>query len=100
MIYRELTAIVYALQNYEFLTSRSKHPITIFTDHKPILNLFAENPTSPSQDLLRAVSVDNLSKTTFQTSRYQNNILIPRIEITVEIEHKQNSTTKKANKFD
>ena len=41
IIYRELSAIVYALEIYEFIIIGSKHPITIFTDHKPILSLFA-----------------------------------------------------------
>ena len=39
---RELLAIVYALQIYEFLIIGSPHPIYIFTDHKPLLHCFAE----------------------------------------------------------
>ena len=38
---RELLAIVYALQIYEFLIIGSPHPIYIFTDHKPLLHCFA-----------------------------------------------------------
>ena len=39
---RELLAIVYALQIYEFLIIGSPHPIYIFTDHKPFLHCFAK----------------------------------------------------------
>ena len=39
---RELLAIVYALQIYEFLIIGSPHPIYIFTDHKPLLHCFAK----------------------------------------------------------
>ena len=39
VIYRELSAIVYTLEIYEILIIGSKHPITILTDHKPILTL-------------------------------------------------------------
>ena len=39
---RELLAIVYALQTYEFLIIESPHPIYIFPDHKPLLHCFAK----------------------------------------------------------
>ena len=39
---RNLLAIVYALQIYEFLIIGSPHPIYIFTDHKPLLHCFAK----------------------------------------------------------
>ena len=39
---RELLAIVYALQIYEFLIIGSSHPIYLFTDHKPLLHCFAK----------------------------------------------------------
>ena len=39
---RELLAIVYALQLYEFLIIGSPHPIYLFTDHKPLLHCFAK----------------------------------------------------------
>ena len=42
---RELLAIVYALQIYEFLIIGSPHPINIFTDHKPLLHCFATKET-------------------------------------------------------
>ena len=42
---RELLAIVYALQLYEFLIFGSPHPIYIFTDHKPLLHCFAKRET-------------------------------------------------------
>ena len=42
---RELLAIVYALQIYEFLIIGSPHPIYIFTDHKPLLHCFAKTET-------------------------------------------------------
>ena len=41
IVCRELTAIVFAAEIYEFLVFGSKHAITIFTDHKPILSLLA-----------------------------------------------------------
>ena len=37
---RELCAITFALSQYEFIVIGSKFPITIFTDHNPILFLF------------------------------------------------------------
>ena len=37
---RELCAITFALAQYEFIIIGSKFPITIFTDHNPILFLF------------------------------------------------------------
>ena len=39
---RELLAIFYALQIYEFLNIGSPHPIYIFTDLKPLLHCFAK----------------------------------------------------------
>ena len=39
---RELLAIVYALQIYEFLIFGSPHPIYIFTNNKPLLHCFAK----------------------------------------------------------
>ena len=41
VIYRELIAIVYAVEFYDFLIKSSKHSITFFTDHKPILSVLA-----------------------------------------------------------
>ena len=44
---RELCAITFALSQYEFIIIGSKFPITVFTDHNPILFLFTRkgNPT-------------------------------------------------------
>ena len=39
-IVRECSAILYALSEYEFFIQGSKHPIILYTDHKPILFLF------------------------------------------------------------
>ncbi|MCP4485250.1 MAG: hypothetical protein GY823_11910, partial [Flavobacteriaceae bacterium] len=39
---RELTAIIFALETYEHLIIGSPHPIYVFTDHKPILYLWAK----------------------------------------------------------
>ena len=39
---RELLAIVYALQIYEFLITGSPHPIYKFTDYKPLPHCFAK----------------------------------------------------------
>ena len=36
----ECSAIIFALTEYEFLLSESKHPIIQFSDHKPIIYLF------------------------------------------------------------
>ena len=37
---REYSAITLALTEYEFLLTGSKHPIVLFTDHKPIIYHF------------------------------------------------------------
>ena len=42
---RDLLAIVYALQFYEFLIIGSSHQIYIFTDHKPLLHCCAKKGT-------------------------------------------------------
>ena len=42
---RELCAITFALSQYEFMVIGSKIPITIFTDHNPILSLFTSKKT-------------------------------------------------------
>ena len=48
-LYRELLAIVYTLQIYEFFIIGSPHPICMFTDHKPLLHCFAKKEIlSPS----------------------------------------------------
>ena len=39
---RECSAIIFALTEYEFLLTGSNHPIILFTDHKPIINLFTQ----------------------------------------------------------
>ena len=39
---RESSAIIYALSEYEFLIQGSKHPIILYTDHKPIHYLFSQ----------------------------------------------------------
>ena len=41
-ILRECSAVIYALSEYEFLIQGSRHPIKIYTDHKPILFLFTQ----------------------------------------------------------
>ena len=41
-ILRECSAIIYALSEFEFLIQGSKHPIILYTDHKPILFLFTQ----------------------------------------------------------
>ena len=40
-LYRELAAVIFALQTYEYVIIGSKFPITIFCDHRPILFLWA-----------------------------------------------------------
>ena len=39
---RERSAIIFALTEYEFLLTGSKHPIILFSDHKPIIYLFTQ----------------------------------------------------------
>ena len=41
-ILRECSAIIYALSEYDFPIQGSKHPIILYTDHKPILFLFTQ----------------------------------------------------------
>jgi hypothetical protein len=41
-IHRELAALQFALEKYEYLIIGSKHPLGLFTDHKPILYLFSK----------------------------------------------------------
>ena len=42
ILMRECTAILYTLTEYEFLILGSKHPIVLFSDHKPIIFLFTQ----------------------------------------------------------
>ena len=39
---RECLAIIFALTDYEFLLTGSKHPIILYSDRKPIQYLFAQ----------------------------------------------------------
>ena len=39
ILIRDCSAIIFALTEYEFLLTGSKHPIILFSDHKPILYL-------------------------------------------------------------
>ena len=41
VIYREITAIVYALEVHEILIIDTEHPIINLRDHKPIASFFA-----------------------------------------------------------
>ena len=41
IMYRELGDGAYELEIKEFLIIGSRHPITVFNDHKPIISLFA-----------------------------------------------------------
>ena len=61
---RELLAIVYALQIYEFLIIGSPHPIYIFTDHKPLLHCFAKKGT-----LVQDFIEHKCNSQSFQTSK-------------------------------
>ena len=40
---RECSAITFALAEYELTLTGSKHPIVLFSDHKPIIYLFTQN---------------------------------------------------------
>ena len=42
---RKLCAITFALSQYEFMVIGSKFPMTIFTDHNPILSFFTSKRT-------------------------------------------------------
>ena len=49
---RECTAIIYTLNEYEFLILGSKYPTVLFTDHKPIIFLFLQK-SSPNHRAYR-----------------------------------------------
>ena len=59
---RELLAIVYALQIYEFLIIGSPHPIYIFTDHRPLQHCFAKKGNLSSRFYRAQMQLTNLSK--------------------------------------
>ena len=59
---RELLAIVYALQIYEFLKIVSPHPIYILTDHKPLLHCFAKKGNLSSRFYRAQMQITNFSK--------------------------------------
>ena len=59
---RELLAIVYALQLYEFLIIGSPHPIYLFTDHKPLLHCFAKKRNLSPRFYRAQMQLTNLSK--------------------------------------
>ena len=52
IMYKELMAIIFALQVYEFLIIGSEYPITIFSDHRPLVWLFSTK-IKPSPVILR-----------------------------------------------
>ena len=43
---RKCTAIIYTLTEHEILILGFKHPIVLFTDHKPIIILFTQKSSS------------------------------------------------------
>ena len=49
---RECTAIIHILTKYELLIHGSKHPTVLFTDHKPIIFLFAQK-SNPNHRVYR-----------------------------------------------
>ena len=49
---RLCTAIIHTLTKYEFLILGSKHPTVLFTDHEPIIFLFAQN-SNPNHRVYR-----------------------------------------------
>ena len=59
---RELLAIVYALQIYEFLIIGSPHPIYIFTDNKPLLHCFAKKGNLSPRLYRAQVQLTKISK--------------------------------------
>ena len=59
---RELLALVYALQIYEFLIVGSPHPIYIFTDHKPLLHCFAKKGNLSPRFYKARMQLTNFSK--------------------------------------
>ena len=64
---RELLAIVYALQIYEFLIIGSPHSIYIFTYHKPLLHCFAKNGNLSPRFYRAQMQLTKLSKLKIQT---------------------------------
>ena len=42
ILIRECSAIIFALMEYGFLLTGSKHRIILFSDHKPIIYLFTQ----------------------------------------------------------
>ena len=62
---RELLAIVYALQIYEFLIIGSHHPIYIFTDHKPLLHCFAKKGNLSPRSYRAQMQLTKFSKQKF-----------------------------------
>ena len=59
---RELLAIVYALQIYEFLIIGSPHPRYNFTDHKPLLHCFAKKGNLNPRFYRAQMQVTKISK--------------------------------------
>ena len=49
---RESSAIIFALTEHEFFLTGSKHPIKLFSDHKPIIYLFTQK-NKPNHRLYR-----------------------------------------------
>ena len=41
-LFRKCSSKIFALTEYEFLLTGSKHPIILFSDHKPIIYLFSQ----------------------------------------------------------
>ena len=62
---RELLAIVYALQIFEFLNIGSHHPIYIFTDHKFLIHCFAKNGTLSPRFYRAQMQLTKFSKLKF-----------------------------------
>ena len=46
---RELCALTFALEQYEFLIIGSKFPVTVSTDHNPVLFFTRKGNLTPSQ---------------------------------------------------
>ena len=78
LMHRKLTATLYSLEIYDFLIIGSKHPITIFTDHEPILSLFArrgnKNPRVFTNHFFHTIS-----KTWTQRQKFCSTDLLGRI---------------------
>ena len=71
----KITAIVYALEICEFLLLDTKHPITHFTDHIPVLSLFAREGSLNVRFFLDQIVITRFPKLVFFEPKVKNFLL-------------------------